>query len=196
VCTAGVFTRITLLSFVLPIWIAILYETCSSNLPAFIRLWTPAITTAAGIAGTISALDSLYFRSSVLDLVITPLNFLKYNLSLENLNEHGIHPRWLHSVVNFPIILGPSLLIAGARAGWQVLKGNPEVKENRSRLPMIKLSTSGRLGVSMHVVMLTGFLLASLRIGCSSFYICFVGSASSGTSLLNSAIISCSCTSS
>lgn len=143
VCTVGVFTRITLISFILPIWITIIYETGFSNSPALIRLWIPAIATAAGIAGAIVAVDSLYFRGSVLDLVVTPLNFLKYNLSPENLAEHGIHPRWLHLIVNFPMILGPSLLITGAQVGWQVLKGNPEVKENRLRLPITKLSRCG-----------------------------------------------------
>ncbi|CAK1540301.1 unnamed protein product [Leptosia nina] len=36
--------------------------------------------------------------------VVTPLNFLRYNIDLGNLTEHGIHPRWLHIAVNVPLL--------------------------------------------------------------------------------------------
>lgn len=36
--------------------------------------------------------------------VVTPLNFLKYNLDRSNLSQHGLHPRWLHLVVNVPLL--------------------------------------------------------------------------------------------
>lgn len=36
--------------------------------------------------------------------VVTPLNFLRYNILSENLAQHGIHPRWLHIVVNLPLL--------------------------------------------------------------------------------------------
>jgi len=39
---------------------------------------------------------------------LTPLNLLRYNLSTSNLSLHGIHPRWLHFVVNLPMVVGVS----------------------------------------------------------------------------------------
>ncbi|KAI9029040.1 Alg9-like mannosyltransferase family-domain-containing protein [Phycomyces nitens] len=41
------------------------------------------------------------------DFIITPLNNLKYNMNVDNLATHGIHPRYVHSVVNFPLLFGP-----------------------------------------------------------------------------------------
>ncbi|CAO1629590.1 unnamed protein product [Parajaminaea phylloscopi] len=45
--------------------------------------------------------------------VIAPLNNLLYNLDADNLASHGVHPRWLHAVVNMPLLFGPMLY-----AGW------------------------------------------------------------------------------
>jgi Alg9-like mannosyltransferase family len=46
-----------------------------------------------------------HFLSSI---KLTPLNLLRYNLSTSNLSLHGIHPRWLHFVVNLPMVVGVS----------------------------------------------------------------------------------------
>jgi GPI mannosyltransferase 4 len=48
--------------------------------------------------------SSPYFFS----IKFTPLNLFRYNLSTSNLALHGIHPRWLHFVVNLPMIIGIS----------------------------------------------------------------------------------------
>ncbi|XP_049882381.1 GPI mannosyltransferase 4 [Pectinophora gossypiella] len=36
--------------------------------------------------------------------VVTPLNFLRYNGDMKNLRQHGLHPWWLHLVVNVPLL--------------------------------------------------------------------------------------------
>lgn len=36
--------------------------------------------------------------------VFTPLNFLKYNTNTDNLAVHGLHPRYLHVLVNIPLL--------------------------------------------------------------------------------------------
>ncbi|KAI7900853.1 Alg9-like mannosyltransferase family-domain-containing protein [Cokeromyces recurvatus] len=46
------------------------------------------------------------------DVVITPLNNLRYNLNVENLAEHGIHPRYTHFAVNLPVLYGPLFIFA------------------------------------------------------------------------------------
>ena len=53
------------------------------------------------------AADTYYFRGDFSKPVITPYNFVKYNLSAENLADHGLHPNWLHVGVNLPMLLGP-----------------------------------------------------------------------------------------
>ncbi|KAL6071018.1 Mannosyltransferase [Balamuthia mandrillaris] len=42
---------------------------------------------------------------------ITPLNSLLYNARPENLAQHGLHPNYLHAVVNMPMLFGPMLLL-------------------------------------------------------------------------------------
>jgi len=56
-----------------------------------------------------SSLASLKTEGS---LVITPLNNLRYNLNPNNLAEHGIHPRWYHTVLNMPFLFGPLYIAA------------------------------------------------------------------------------------
>lgn len=36
--------------------------------------------------------------------VVTPLNFLRYNMDRRNLSQHGLHPWWLHLVLNVPLL--------------------------------------------------------------------------------------------
>ena len=40
-------------------------------------------------------------------LKITPLNFILYNLESRNLAQHGLHPQYLHALVNMPLLYGP-----------------------------------------------------------------------------------------
>jgi len=38
------------------------------------------------------------------NLTVTPINFIWYNTQADNLAEHGIHPRFTHFAVNFPLL--------------------------------------------------------------------------------------------
>lgn len=38
------------------------------------------------------------------NFVVTPVNFLKYNVNTKNLESHGLHPRFLHFLVNIPLL--------------------------------------------------------------------------------------------
>ncbi|VDP87097.1 unnamed protein product [Echinostoma caproni] len=60
--------------------------------------------------------DTVYFTQSdpftwhsVTDLICVPCRFLKYNSRSEHLSEHGLHPPYLHLLVNMPLIFGPVL---------------------------------------------------------------------------------------
>ena len=44
-------------------------------------------------------------------LVVTPLNFIQYNMESSNLAAHGIHPRITHLLVNMPLLFGVLALI-------------------------------------------------------------------------------------
>ena len=126
-CVIGTFTRVTFVAFALPIGWQTLRQVL---LPTLIRLRTspwhnraltlllPALT-AALISLAVIFTDTYYFRGDFSTLVVTPLNFLSYNLSPKNLAEHGIHPRWLHLFVNLPTMVSPPLLWLGVRAGIQ-----------------------------------------------------------------------------
>lgn len=56
------------------------------------------------------AIDSFYYSkmhySFINDVrvVYTPINFLLYNLSPANLGNHGLHPRYLHVLLNIPLL--------------------------------------------------------------------------------------------
>ncbi|XP_012058639.1 PREDICTED: GPI mannosyltransferase 4 [Atta cephalotes] len=62
------------------------------------------------------------------NFVVTPVNFLKYNTNTKNLESHGLHPRFLHFLVNIPLlfnILGiiglltfVKMIHSGLKAQW------------------------------------------------------------------------------
>lgn len=137
-CIIGTFTRVTFLAFALPILWQCFCLGGSTWLTRARSFVLPSIT-ASATSLAIIMLDSHDLRGNWSALVITPLNFLKYNLSHENLAEHGTHPRWLHMFVNLPMIVGPPLLWLAVRASiscWKVplgKKGNANNVIDRSK---------------------------------------------------------------
>ncbi|XP_076238216.1 phosphatidylinositol glycan anchor biosynthesis class Z [Calliopsis andreniformis] len=96
---------------------------------------------ACGIPATVFFIlvDSFYFGYltmaeignldvSINNFVVTPLNFLKYNANTKNLQSHGLHPHYLHFLVNVPLlfnVLGViglltvgKMLHSGLKAQW------------------------------------------------------------------------------
>ena len=81
--------------------------------------------------GCAIAVDSFYFTGRVTQVVLTPYNNLLYNLSPDNLAKHGLHPRWLHIVVNLPLIIGPGLIVYGLLAARRVyIQVQPDKSQN------------------------------------------------------------------
>ncbi|XP_043671977.1 GPI mannosyltransferase 4 [Vespula pensylvanica] len=63
---------------------------------------------------------------SLNNFVVTPFNFLKYNANSKNLEDHGLHPRFLHFLLNIPLlynVLGIIGLLTFARMLFSGLKG-------------------------------------------------------------------------
>ncbi|KAH7928353.1 glycosyltransferase family 22 protein [Leucogyrophana mollusca] len=86
---------------------------------SWLRLVAPPLVTSILTSLSFIGVDSMYFRGDFKDVVATPLNFFLYNLSQDNLSEHGLHPRWLHLFVNLPMIVGPWVLLLALRTAWQ-----------------------------------------------------------------------------
>ncbi|XP_057381418.1 GPI mannosyltransferase 4-like [Daphnia carinata] len=73
------------------------HDRMSSLVPTFIIM-----------AMVIVASDTLFYRGwsqmTVGQVVMTPLNFIAYNMDQSNLARHGLHPWYLHSAVNVPML--------------------------------------------------------------------------------------------
>lgn len=54
--------------------------------------------------GYLTMIEVQSLEASLDNWVVTPLNFLRYNLDQRNLSQHGLHPWWLHVVVNVPLL--------------------------------------------------------------------------------------------
>ncbi|KAH7883031.1 glycosyltransferase family 22 protein [Phlebopus sp. FC_14] len=120
----GIFTRPTFVVFALPIGYQVLIwsrRVAGSPIQAVKLLLAPLCTAALTASGFILA-DTYYFHSDLCNLVITPYNFLKYNLVANNLADHGLHPRWLHALVNLPILVGPWVLCLALCSIYESIK--------------------------------------------------------------------------
>ncbi|XP_036893547.1 LOW QUALITY PROTEIN: GPI mannosyltransferase 4 [Sturnira hondurensis] len=123
IVAAGFFNRPTFLAFALiPVF---LWGICGATNPAFKSLTKEALGLLPGLTLTASvfvAVDSWYFSTSrSRALVLTPANFLHYNLDPQNLVRHGTHLRLTHLAVNGFLLFG--ILHAQAlQAGWQQLR--------------------------------------------------------------------------
>ncbi|XP_024433634.1 LOW QUALITY PROTEIN: GPI mannosyltransferase 4 [Desmodus rotundus] len=124
IVAAGFFNRPTFLAFALiPIF---LWGICGATNPAFKSLTKEALGLLPGSTLTASvfvAVDSWYFStpSRSRALVLTPANFLHYNLDPQNLGRHGTHLRLTHLAVNGFLLFG-MLHAQALQAGWQQLQ--------------------------------------------------------------------------
>lgn len=92
-----------------------------------------AFDTAFFRLGSTSVRDALAMLADPHSLIWTPINLLRYNASTDNLAQHGLHPLWLHAVVNMPMLHGAGLAIV-ASAAWAVLRrGAPKEKDETER---------------------------------------------------------------
>ncbi|GAA5860975.1 hypothetical protein JCM3774_003210 [Rhodotorula dairenensis] len=121
----GCFVRVTFVAFALPACVHVLkpvriFQQRSSRY-AFMRSVSMMMVGAASTSLLCIAIDSWYFRGGAPWPVLAPLNLLRYNLSSANLKDHGLHPRYLHLLVNWPMLFGVGIAAVGsvARSGWR-----------------------------------------------------------------------------
>lgn len=118
-CVAGVFNRPTFLLFGMPIVFFWLLRGMGTRTVTFadfhIRITLLVIFAIPTLVAFI-LIDSLYYTYlslpeilsmdlSMNNFVVTPLNFVRYNIDPEKTAQHGLHPKWLHLVVNVPLLL-------------------------------------------------------------------------------------------
>jgi len=111
-CALGLFTRFTFVFVAVPT--VLQYLTDKTSLPvsrALLGILIMAIGFLVTCAGIIYSDVSYYKGSDSWISYVTPLNALLYNSKVENLKEHGLHPRWTHAVVNMLLLYGPLALM-------------------------------------------------------------------------------------
>ncbi|KAI8051653.1 Alg9-like mannosyltransferase family-domain-containing protein [Syncephalis plumigaleata] len=160
----GVFARITMVFFCIPVILAFCYVVDQRSGHRKIGSWwwrgqnivyqaIPAIIGALITGVTCILVDSFYFRSIKLlaydnpitwsdvwtyiqqpllitttplsiegSLTIAPWNNARYNMSTENLEQHGLHPHYLHALVNMPMLYGPLIWIAYKQLFNKIMK--------------------------------------------------------------------------
>ncbi|XP_053964595.1 GPI mannosyltransferase 4 [Anastrepha ludens] len=131
ICVAGVFNRPTFLFYGAP---AVFYWMlrgmgtktitfrdfnlrmllfCMSALPAFILF----IVCDSFYYKYLTVGELQMLQLSINNFVSTPWNFIKYNLDSKNTAQHGLHPKYIHVLVNIPMlynVLGVVALISFA----------------------------------------------------------------------------------
>lgn len=60
---------------------------------------------------------------SINNFVVTPLNFLRYNTDSTNLAKHGLHPRYLHLLINIPLLFNVLGILALYTFGQYIYLG-------------------------------------------------------------------------
>lgn len=118
ICVIGVFNRPTFLFFSMPIvffWLMRGMGTKTISFMDFNLRMTALVLCAIPSLIFFIIMDSLYFgylslsEIHVMDIgidnfVVTPLNFVRYNIDPENTAQHGVHPKFLHILVNIPLL--------------------------------------------------------------------------------------------
>lgn len=135
-CVIGIFNRPTFLAFGMPMvffWILRGMGSKSVDFVDFnIRI---LLFVASGLPALclIILIDSLYYgyltsaeiyqlEVGLHNFVVTPLNFIRYNIDPDNTADHGAHPKYLHVLVNVPLLFNILGVIAVFSFGNMFLK--------------------------------------------------------------------------
>lgn len=118
ICVIGCFNRPTFIIFAMPIIFFWLLRGMGSRAVTFLdfnlRILCLFLCAVPCLLACI-VVDSVYYRYltshditslqvGIENLVITPINFIRYNIDPENTGQHGLHPKWLHLLVNIPLL--------------------------------------------------------------------------------------------
>ena len=118
ICIVGIFNRPTFVLFGLPIifhWMIRGFGSRSVSFVDFNLRMFFFILSGLPAFVVIVIIDSLYYgylslaQVYIMDIsmesfLVTPVNFIRYNINPENTAAHGEHPKWLHMLVNIPLL--------------------------------------------------------------------------------------------
>ncbi|XP_067008941.2 GPI mannosyltransferase 4 [Anabrus simplex] len=118
ITVAGIFNRPTFIAFAFPPIFFWLHRGLGSKTVGFKDFHLRSLTfILSGIPTVLLfiVVDSFYYgyltNSEIQELkvtlnnfVVTPLNFIRYNINSKNLAQHGLHPCYLHFLVNVPLL--------------------------------------------------------------------------------------------
>jgi len=118
ILAVGTFNRPTFLLFAVTPMFYWVSRGFSKNIDHFVKIFNVRfivlfLCTLPGIFVFI-LVDSFYFEhitENKASLVITPLNFIKYNIKPSNLAEHGTHFRMTHAIINIPLLFNVLTLL-------------------------------------------------------------------------------------
>ncbi|KAH0549377.1 GPI mannosyltransferase 4 [Cotesia glomerata] len=122
----GIFNRPTFIAYAFPpifFWLQRGLGSRSVNLWDFHVRIIMFILCGIPVTLFLIIVDSFYFGYLTLgeiinldvgfkNIIVTPLNFLRYNSVTDNLADHGLHPRYLHFLVNVPLLFNIIGIIA------------------------------------------------------------------------------------
>lgn len=125
-CVIGVFNRPTFVLFGLPIifhWMIRGFGSRSVSFLDFNLRMLFFVLSGLPVLLIIIIIDSLYYGYlslsqiyimdiSIESFLVTPVNFIRYNINPENTSSHGEHPKWLHMLVNIPLLFNVLGIIA------------------------------------------------------------------------------------
>jgi phosphatidylinositol glycan class Z len=117
-CVFGVFNRPTFIVFGMPMVFFWLLRGMGSRSVSFVDFnLRMLVFIISGIPSLLFIIfvDSLYYgfitaaeiyqlEVGLHNFVVTPLNFVRYNIDPENTANHGVHPKYLHVLVNIPLL--------------------------------------------------------------------------------------------
>ncbi|KAK4878258.1 hypothetical protein RN001_010764 [Aquatica leii] len=120
ITTAGFFNRPTFAAYAIPPVFFWLYRGIGfksiATIQFHVRTFMFLISTVPTVLFFV-VVDSFYFgyltwgeigvlAVSINNFVVTPWNFVKYNINPTNLAQHGLHPHYVHALVNIPLLFG------------------------------------------------------------------------------------------
>lgn len=144
----GIFTRFTFAFFAAPLAVFFLHRLAGIaaegyRRPALVLLGLTVVAAIVDVGLRVDSETGFYTRSAkangmeVADVwgtgwVVPPLNALRYNVKTDNVAQHGLHPRWLHVVVNLPMMVGVANCVVVVMCGWQFVRSRWSVSTGSS----------------------------------------------------------------
>ncbi|KAI9576771.1 GPI mannosyltransferase 4 [Glossina fuscipes] len=160
-CVTGVFNRPTFFLFGAPMVFFWLLRGMGSKAVTFVHFHLRMLLFClSAIPATVFFIicDSLYYRYltageihmmnvDINNFIFTPWNFIKYNLDSGKTAQHGLHPRYIHLLINMPLLYGVLGVIALATFGQLMIRF---FRGEYQALPRVQ-SIAGLMSASMFV---------------------------------------------